>query len=410
MINHQAFFEHLGEQELGSAEWHSAFSGLLVLRLFDAWVEFGPHVLTTDMHTRGTVQGQIDRMTPGDLSKNVLTSVLDAMYRTEIVDLATVGPRILAYGQSLDYKGQFNLAANVFRTVVAHAHPVENANLAVEANKQLGRMCRILTLWDEATDAYTMAGIIAHRTGDMFNVLWARIGDAKIALERGNLPRADEILADAANQAQVLQLDEIKKRATHERAIVAHRRGDFERAIRLGYEILEEQSDPVLKDRLLQDIAVFFADLGVRSAARDAHLILAATAQEQSVRWVSVINLMELAFLDGREPIFDQYRRDLENVSLSAELAVSYHYYVGCGYENFGHYELARESYERAIALARAGSFNQMAFQAESALASLGKKEREESSKRYVEQLSSEVSDIAKAIGRMRELAGVAGK
>ena len=65
------------------------------------------------------------------------------------------------------------------------------------------------------------------------------------------------------------------------------------------------------RDRTLANIATGFRYLGLMDVARDAYLVLASTAQEQYIRWMSELNLMELAALQGMELDFDKYRRDL---------------------------------------------------------------------------------------------------
>lgn len=406
-INHHAFFEHLGNLEKDTPEWHAVTAGLVVLRLFDAWVELGPPVVTTDMSGQQAVRAAIARVPAGDSSKNVLSSVVDAMWELERVDMSIVGPRLLAYGKSLDYTGKLKLSVDVFKTVVAHTHPLENASLAIEGNKHLGRGLRTLAQWDESAAAFAMAAEIAQRTGDVFNVLWASVGAAKISLARGNFPKADAELDNAITMATAYRLDEIKHEAMHEKARVAHRRGDFELAIRLGYELLESQINPSWRDRVLLDMATFFADLGIRSTARDAHLVLAATAQEQVVRWAATLSLLGIAALDGHQPAFEQYKKELEDVPLQPEWEANYYYLLGKGYENFNSYDLARNGYEKAIAIAAANGFNEEMFRFEAALASLGKKEKEEQKSKTYEEVSPEVAKIASAIGQMRKMAGV---
>ena len=68
------------------------------------------------------------------------------------------------------------------------------------------------------------------------------------------------------------------------------------------------------RDRVLNDLGASFVQLGVYSAARDAYLVVAATAQEQYMRWTAMINLLDVAADERREPVFEQYRRDLEGV------------------------------------------------------------------------------------------------
>src|SRR6185437_16926372 len=96
------------------------------------------------------------------------------------------------------------------------------------------------------------------------------------------------------------------------------------------------------KDRALSDLAATFVDMGMLDAARDAHLMLAATAVEQYTRWVATINLLEIAARDQREPVFEQYRRELADAELPATLAAYFEFYTGQGYRAFDRNEQAQ--------------------------------------------------------------------
>ncbi|HEX7942003.1 MAG TPA: hypothetical protein VF488_09370, partial [Gemmatimonadaceae bacterium] len=170
---------------------------------------------------------------------------------------------------------------------------------------------------------------------------------------------------------------------------------------------LDGMRDQVARDRVLADLAGTFFEIGLRSAARDANLVLAATAQEQYTRWVAMINLLEIASIDRSELIFEQYRRELATSDLPASLAAFYHFYVGQGYRMFERFDLARSSLERAVDIATRHQVNEVIFKAEQALGEIragGAMVVEES-----REPSPAVSDVASAIRELRTLAGVAG-
>jgi tetratricopeptide (TPR) repeat protein len=311
-----------------------------------------------------------------------------------------VAPRLMAYGRALDYEGRWRLAADVFGTLVAHAHPTEDGDLAVDANMQLGYCARMLGDWRAADAAYRRAGEVAQLCGDVVKVLRARIGDAKLAIDRGNLPRAEAILDETIGEAGRRELVEERARALQDRADVAYRRGQYERAVQLGYEALSGLTDPAARDRALSDVAVALTELGVRSAARDAHLILAATAQEQYSRWIAVVNLIELATLDRCEPVFEQYRRELAEAPLPPTLEWYYHYYVGRGYQAFGRPAEAGAALEYALDVATRHGLNKFVFDAEQALAELARGAPTEF--RPEPDTPDGVREVAHAIGRWR--------
>ena len=49
----------------------------------------------------------------------------------------------MAYGHVLEYESRWSLAADVYRTLVAYAHPIDDADLVVSAHIQLAFCLRM---------------------------------------------------------------------------------------------------------------------------------------------------------------------------------------------------------------------------------------------------------------------------
>jgi len=407
-LQHVPFFEALAHAKEGSADWRLTSAGLVTLRLFDAWLIEGPSVVAADAWGLRAVREAIDAVDVGTSAKAILASIVDAMEGSGIVRLSLVAPRLLAYARALQFDGRFALAADVHGTVIAHAHPLEESDIVVTANMQLGDCLRPLTEWEDASAAYMRAGCVAAMAGDIANVLRARISEAKVWSERGDFPRAQALLDDTVRESAASNLPQVRAQALHDRSVVAIHRGEYEVAITMAYEALEGLTAPTARDRVLSDIATAFYELGMRTAARDAYLILAATAQEQYMRWLATINLMECAAADEREPIFEKYRREVAEEQLPASLACHYYYYVGQGYRLFGKVEEARVALTHAVELAEQYQINEVLFQAEQSLESLRDGGVVIIASTPGWSPSQEVEDIARSIRGMRELAGVA--
>ena len=405
---HLPFFEALARAEHGSAEWRLTSAGLVTLRLFDAWLVEGPAVVAPDAWGLRAVREAIDDVDAGASAKSILVSIVDAMEAARTVRLSLVAPRLLAYARALQFDGRFALAADVHGTVIAHAHPVEESDIVVAANMQLGDCLRPLTQWEDASAAYMRAGCVAAIAGDIANVLRARISEAKVWIERGDFPRAQSLLDDTIRESAASDLPQVRAQALHDRSVVAIHRGEYQVAITMAYEALEGLTAPTARDRVLSDIATAFYELGMRTAARDAYLILAATAQEQYMRWLATINLMECASADGREPVFEKYRREVADQPLPGRLACHYFYYVGQGYRLFGKLGEARTALNRAIELAEQYRINEVLFRAEQSLESLRDGGVVIIASTPASAPPEVVEDIARSIRGMRELAGVA--
>jgi tetratricopeptide (TPR) repeat protein len=405
-LRHLAFFEELAALDESDAEWRSASAGLVVLRLVDAWMEDGPHSVTADAWGLRGVRAAIQEVDEGSPVRAILGSVVDVMEGSVAADMSAVAPRLVAYAQALEYEARYALAADVYRGVIGHTHPVEESDIAVAAHIDLAKCLRISGNLGAAAEAYGMAAQIAQASDDIVGVLRAQIGDAKIAIERGNLPRAEQLLDDAIAASSRPGLEDVRSRALHDRAGVAFYRKDYEQSVRFAYEAMTTATNPRGRDRILNDLATAFMRLGVLTAARDAYVVLAMTAQEQFTRWLATMNLMEIASRDGAETVFERYRRSLADAPLPPFMEADFFVQAGEGYQRLGRIDLACGYLERALAIARDHHFNQVVFYVEEALQKVTAPVPP--SQIAVLEPSGEVQEIAGAIRRLREVVGAA--
>jgi len=410
-LSHMPYFERLAELANDSTEWRSVSAALVVLRLFDSWMTAGAEVVVDDAPGLNAVREQIAAMDIHDTTRGLLSSIVESMVVAEQPRIVTVAPRLMAFGRAMQHAAKWPLAADIYRTVLSYATPVANADTVIQANMQLGRCLRVLAEWDESLTCFAAASQVATMTDDMMSILRARIQEANIAIDRGNLPYAENLLDDTINMAKESGLTEIRATAIHDRAHLALRKGRPEEAVVLQYEALQGVRGQMARDRVLNDLGASFSMLGVYSAARDAYLVVAATAQEQYMRWTAMINLLDLAADERRETLFEQYRRDLEDVALPPTLATYYYYFVANGHRAFDRPLLAKAAIERAIELATENKLGQWLMKAEQILDDLKK---DEVRQRGVEirskaaSWSPEVLGIATKLSELRTMAGVA--
>jgi tetratricopeptide (TPR) repeat protein len=402
-LRHLPFFEEVASHAEGAAQWRSAMAGLVTLRLVDAWLEDGPAVTTDDGWGLRGVNSAIEDVDEGTPIRSILGRVVDALQERK-PDIHVVVTPLMAYGQSLEYDAKWTLAADVYQTVLAHLHPVEDSDASIAAHLRLGSCYRNLNLIDDAIDAFASASEIANAVGDIVGTLRARIGEAKIAMLRGNLPEAANILDDTIARATSADLRDVRSRALHDRSGVAIMTKHYELAVRLAYEALNHSQSPTERDRILGDIAAAFVHLGVFSAARDAYLVLSATAQEQYIRWTATLNLLDIAAETGAEMLFEQHRRQLSEEQLPPLLAAGFQLTVGTGYQRFGNFAKARVHLERAMGMAGEHGLNQFLFEAEEALFQL---DTPKPPRRVAGQVPLDVNEVASAIRELRESVGV---
>jgi tetratricopeptide (TPR) repeat protein len=375
MIRHQIYFDTLGSMREDSASWRAVFAGLSVLRLVDTYSPAEPATTPVNWAQLHAVRTAIEQMSEGDAVRGVLTCVLEELSTRSKVD-DTVCAALMGYGRALDYDASWGLATDVFTTVVQLARPERNARLAVEASTAVGGAARRNGDWETSARAYSQAAYIADTLGDRAGVLTVQIGIANTYMAKGNLPQAQVILDDVLVQARDQELLEVQGFALHSRASLAQRQGHNDEGVKLAYEALNLTKNPAERDLVLEDIAAMFTELGLHAAARDAHLILTATAQSRLARGSATVNLMELASLDGMRQAFEGYARELATSPLSPWTRAHYLLFLGEGFGRFGDFEPAEEALNEAVAFAEANEIYQVSFKAQSALTGLRSRER----------------------------------
>jgi tetratricopeptide (TPR) repeat protein len=404
MLRHLVFFEELGKMDENDAGWRAVSAGLVTMRLVDQWIADGPTSTRVDSWSVSAVREAIAQIPDTTPVRRILSSVVDVMVSSTAIDMHALTPRLMAYAQALEFEARWVLAADVYRTITAQTHPIEDADLSVAAHSQLGFCLRTLGEFDEAKLAYEQASAVAAATNDLIGVLRGRLGVARIAAMRGNLPAADKLLEEAIAGADAENMRELKSMALNDRAYVAGVGGHWNRSIRFSYEALELSQSQRHRDRILNNIATAFRLLGLYDAARDSYLVLAATAEEQYIRWHADVNLMELAAQQGIELQFDKYRRDLEGSNFPPDLRVTYLLHVGRGYHSLGNADAGISYLERAIQVASEYQLNQAMFEAEEALASARRDRRPK--RQSVSFDASNVQEVIDAIHEMKQAVG----
>jgi tetratricopeptide (TPR) repeat protein len=400
MIKHQVYFDTLGKMQEDTASWRSVFAGLSVLRMVDSYAEATSSAGVANWAQIHSVRSAIENLGEGDTFRGVLAAIVDGVTKRGVIDDAVLST-LLTYGRALDYDASWGLASDVFATVARIARPEKTPRIAVEANVALGGAARRNGDWDTSGRAYSQAAYIADTLGDRQGVLTVQVGIANTYLTKGNLPQAQAILDDVAVQACEQAFPDIQAKALHSRAAIASLRGEHAEGLKVAYEALELTQNPSDRDMILQDIGAIFTSLGLNNSARDAHLILAATAQNKLARWSATLNLMELASLDGVEEAFFEYARELAPAPLSPWLRAHYLLFFGEGLRRFGKIREGEDALQEAVSYANSNQLHQLSFKAQEALSSSGDKNVAAPAAYVV----GSVADIVQGICRRREVA-----
>jgi tetratricopeptide (TPR) repeat protein len=404
-IEHLAYYDALGRMSETDADWPVLNAGLQVLLLVDAWLDRGTSAARASAYGIAAVRSAIDGVPTTVMARRILSRIVDAGDQASEPDAPHIAQHLMAYGRSLDYDGGYALAVDVYQTLLRHVPSSLDADIAIDAQMRLGYCLRVQDDWSGAEAAYGHAHSIAFARGDIAKALHARIGDASVAFSRGNLPAAESMLDEIIVEASHPELTDIRSMALHDRATVAILRGQYDHAARLAYGALKLTRSLTARDRILADLANAFAQLGVLDAARDAYIVLASTAQEHYVRWLAMINLLEVSAFQGNEAVFEDYRVDLSGERLPSVLRAQAYYYTAVGYHAFGKHAAAVRALEQATELAETHHYNRLLFQVEELTAAV--KRGADATRRAARSAPTELQDVSAAVSEMRELAGV---
>jgi tetratricopeptide (TPR) repeat protein len=416
-LPHLAYLEALAECEDGTRRWDALTAGYAVLQLFDLWVEHDCGVIPPSELELRRVRKRLARVEAGDPIRRCLTHLVEVMERAapprgseeERLRSHEAGRILAAYGKLLQYESSWSLSCDVHETLIDFARHADDEERLLDSMLMVAFCHRMLGRLDEAREAYTVLRGTAMELESAQYLMLSELGYAKIAIQRGNLPAAAEMLDRILNDTQSGDHAMVRAKALMDRARVATQLGDLTTATILGHQALECSTDPADRDRILINIGVNLAHMGLRDEARDAYLIAGASAQETTVRWLAQINLMELAYLDFREPTFEQYRRTLVDVDLPPYMAAVYQEAQGYGFSVFKRYDEATVAFRRMLDVAERHGLNEFIVKAERALADVASAIPPLAVNHAPDPAPRrpDLSVVTESLSKMRELAGL---
>jgi tetratricopeptide (TPR) repeat protein len=413
---HLPFVDALTTADEGSPAWLAIKAGWLVVRFVDKWAEASAHAggapWLREVHAIHEAIGAVGPGSTRRVLERLYAALLESWGRRDL----TVSSTLLAYGHHLERDEQWGMAADVFETFLLHARTDSDYELAPDAYLRLAYTHRRAGRIDDAAAAYDAAGALAISEGNVRAGLLARIGSARVTKHRGNLPAAaaalDAVIDDTTALVAIgpsVALSDALARAKHDRGTVAYDMADHALAVACYYDALQLYQDDDSRTRVLGDIAINLADMGLRQAARDANTVLFHTAQEHSTRSVAGINLMMLAYQDGHEVVFEQYRRSLSRDTLSAENQALYHLFAGEGLYRFNHLDQASAECELALEIAEGVKLHALVHRADTVLAAIARREAAPEVSPELTEAPAAITHVVAAVRRLREAAVLAG-
>jgi tetratricopeptide (TPR) repeat protein len=415
-LPHRAYIEALADAPEGSPAWHAIVAGYASLQLFESWMDGGVGVAPPSMLDVRRVRRYVEAVPETHPGRRCLTQLVDGIQAAASEDSvrpdtgqSEVGGVLSSYAKLLQYDAQWGLAADVHGTIVEFAQRTGDTPRMLESMLMRGYSLRMQGRLEEASDAYAALRAAAVSAHDERYRLESHLSDAKVAIDRGNFPAAREQLDRTLAEARTAGCWAVVSKGLTDRARVAAMQHDHELALACSYEALGLAHEPVAREGILSNIALVFAQMGLRSGARDAGLLVAATAGDRNTRLTALVNLMELAHQDGRELVFEQYRRELGHEELSPYLQAVYLEASSEGLRVFGRGHEARHAAEQMLDVAERHGLHEFVLKAEALLRVADTAATTAGHPMAEPEPTPRVAAIARAIGEMRIAAGLPG-
>jgi tetratricopeptide (TPR) repeat protein len=417
-LPHRAYIEALAETPEGSPAWHAIVAGYAALQLFECWLEGDLGATPPSMLEVQRIWRYVEAVPERCVERRCLTQLVDSIELTLAATphpvaerRANVGRAVECYARLLRYEAQWGLAGDVYSALLDFARATNDTTRMLDAMLMRGYCLRMAGRLDEASAAYAALRCAAEDANDERYRLESWLSDAKVAVERGNYVVARELLDRTLAQARDAECWVVVSKALADRARVAAIQGDLELSLQCSHEALVLNTDPIGRERILGNIALTFARMGLREPARDAGLLVLATAQDRTARLNAMINLMELAHLDARELVFEQYRKSLAREVMTPSLEAACLQVSAEGLRAFGRIAEAKRAAERLLDHATQHSLNEYVIRAAEILEDIEKPSelapRAERAPQAEPTPSARVANIARAIAEMRVAAGL---
>jgi tetratricopeptide (TPR) repeat protein len=278
---------------------------------------------------------------------------------------------VLGLGVSVETQGHLSGARELHGLAHELAVAGGSAPGAIDSARFLGRVGRKLAEWEEATRWYRVAMAVAEEFGDVRGLARVLDGLANTYRDRGNLPRARELLG------QVLELGEVEgdsyARAIghHDLMTVEKLAGDLEAAVLHGWKATRSYDSREGRLEALFDLAGVLREGGELQAARDAYSVVVAQARFQEFRLLSLDALAHIAALEGDAQRYDDLRRTIDGEGLEGTSPVvrsQILYFRGLSELALGRTRSGKKDLQAALRFAETHGLNKLIFDAEEAL------------------------------------------
>ena len=318
-------------------------------------------------HQLDGVRRELESHTQGGSERKMWERVLVAVDEEDHRELLSA---VLEWGGEVEALGHLSGAHELHGMSYQLAVAEGVVGVAVDAARFLGRVSRKLARWDDAVHWYGVARRVAEEVGSRRKLALVLDGMGNAYRDRGNLPRAREVLGEVL----VLGREEGDRHALaiahHDLMTVEKLAGELDTAIHHGWEAAKfyEAREGTLK--AFFDLAGVLKERGELSAAWDAYSVVAAQVGSYDYRILSMDGMAHIAALRGDEERYEGLRAQVDGLDwgeASPVVQAQILLYRGLSLQALGHLEEAESWLARALASAEKHGLSQLIFEAEKA-------------------------------------------
>ncbi|NNM03461.1 MAG: tetratricopeptide repeat protein, partial [Gemmatimonadetes bacterium] len=313
---------------------------------------------------------EVERVRPSDAEERIWDRILMASTSFDFEELTAA---VLEWGRIVEGQGHLNGAQEILSLAYQLARQMGSSRQAADAARYLGKVYRTKARWSEAFRWYEVARDIAEEAGPPEQLAAVMDGLANAHRDRGNLPRAREILEEVLDLGRKTGSRYAKAIGHHDLMTVEKLRGDLPSAIRHGWMAVQNYDSRDGRFRALFDLAGVLREKGELPAAWDAYLVVSEQVEGLEAQVLCFDALAFVAALKGDQARHDLYRKKLDAMGwqrVSPVYRGQVLYYRGLSCRALGIEGEARTWLMQALAFAEEHGLNKLVFDAEAALES----------------------------------------
>ncbi len=381
-LDENAFAIEMREAETGSIRWRTARAGFATLQL--AARTRPPHLYSAVRGAEMVWAREAIRALPREhWAFHLLSPVVEAMARHHEAapPSSPVASGLLAYAFLLKSSGDFALAAEAFRTLLATVREVEvDETILANARTELDQCVRWLD-----RERYTLdTGRDGPASDDRLLHTDAQT-DATLARLRAELDRLQRYSDDGtrgvslftskmdvellAAEAAAVGAEDIRWGAVVVRAVLEYEDGISDSALLGVWRVVTEPAAGAAnRDEALHILATWLTELGQYDEAQIAGEVLSDRGATAEARMRGILHRLDVAGLACREPAVERHARELQSQPLNDVAAAANMVAIGRAYAAVGRVADAVEVLTSAIPTATATAQPLIAFAAEELL------------------------------------------